>query len=241
MDRAYHQLSKSSARSGRHKTSNARQLQPNTNTRYSARFLILTYAQTTTRFDPFEIERLASRWQAKCTIVQQARPNGSFNYFAFIDFVGKRFQTRNLNCFDIQGHHPKWLHLNSSPWRHRDQMMHRGEVICDNVTPPTETASHTDAHPSAKKVSASSTSTQWELLGSADCEASFLDMCASQLPEESLEAVASIIGRPVHNRNETAISRNVRYWQDGFRAGFEAARSGANGSKETNEYVPPPE
>ncbi|KAK0618891.1 hypothetical protein B0T14DRAFT_565798 [Immersiella caudata] len=254
-------MDRSSTRNPRAKNS----VYPNS-TRYSARYLILIYTETSLRFDPLEIRRLASRWRAQCTIVRQTRHNdtGTHNYLAFVDFVGKRFQTRNRNSFDIQGYHPKWLHLTSSPWRHLEQMTERGEVIWNGVFSRVQQgqegrrkigSSTVARESSSRSVSADSPlpamnpsegfaeGRDWEFLGAADTESSFLDLCgASEMPKETLDTVERMLelASPSYEhsgREETEISRNVRFWQDGFRAGYEAARGVSYGDlKQSKEF-----
>ena len=239
MDQIAHESNKSSSRSSKQRQNTNRPARPNVDRRYSARYLILIYSQTSARFDPLEIQRLASRQQAKCTIVRQSLLDSTFNYFAFVDFVGKRFQTRNLKCFDIQGYHPKWLHLTSSPWRNLDQMIERGEVVWNGVSRPTDPTGTRETLSSSKKTS-SSLPMQWDLLGSTSNEASFLDLCENWMPKETFDDFTKILQQPVHSRhNETEISRNVRYWQDGFRAGYEAGLSVSN--RQTDDTISVPE
>ncbi|KAK3363923.1 hypothetical protein B0T25DRAFT_576379 [Lasiosphaeria hispida] len=151
-------------------------------------------------------------------------------------------------------HHPKWLHLTSSPWRHLEQMMDRGEVIWDGISRSSSETSGRESSVPAKKSSVSSGSstsslpplsgTQWEFLGATGSESAFLDLCeASEMPKESLDTVAQMLEQSSYaqGREETEISRNVRFWQNGFRAGYEAAKNGLLSSakpKRTNEFVP---
>ncbi|KAH8704940.1 hypothetical protein BGW36DRAFT_434557 [Talaromyces proteolyticus] len=205
-------------------------IRPAADRRYSARYLILIYRGTPAHFDPLEIQRLVGREQAKCTIVRESRNENVFSYFAFVDFAGKRFQTRNLGLFDIQGYHPKWIHVTSSPWRMLDEMKSKGDVLWNGII------RHNKQTSSGRKTSAtsktSSSSSPWELVGSATNEASFQELLRkettiekSEPPEpllDDLEAGAiSVVG-------ETEMARNVQYWQDGYRAGYKAAISKSN-------------
>jgi hypothetical protein len=186
---------------------------------------MLLYSQTSVRFDPLEIQRLAFTQEAHCTIVRNSlRDGNTFNYFAFVDFAGKRFQTRNLRLFDIQGYHPKWVHLTSSPWRNLDQMLKSGEVVWNGVSRPQGSDSPKEKLSSSKKISSSST--DWELLGSSSNEKSFLELCKSRMGQEVFESFTKILEQPMQSgHGETDMSLNVRYWQDGYRAGREAAFS----------------
>ncbi|KAF2115470.1 hypothetical protein BDV96DRAFT_632070 [Lophiotrema nucula] len=196
------------------------------NNRYSARYLILEYNRTSDRFDPLEIQRLVSREQAQCTIVRQSLNDDTSHYLAFVDFAGKRFQTRNLSLFDIQGHHPRWVHVSSSPWHQLEDMKQRGDVVWNGIS----IARTRNAPPSASEAPQTSKKTsfhtlpEWELVGSSSNEKAFLDLCRSHMPRKSFDIAEKQLRMdpPVQTRGSgpTEISRNVEYWQDGYRAGF---------------------
>lgn len=198
------------------RSSKAQPSSRSTDRRYSARYLILIYRETRPHFDPLEIQRLVAREQGKCTIVRQA----DSNYLAFVDFAGKRFQTRNLGLFDIQGYRPKWIHVTSSPWRNLEKMMAQGHVLWNGISPrPQKQPSPRKRGPGKEPASSSS----WELVGSATSEASLqellqkeMDSEQSRAPEIQLDCVPLVGG-------ETEMARNVQYWQDGYRAGYKAA------------------
>jgi hypothetical protein len=225
MDQMDFILNNSSSHSSRkcHNHSNRLSRPNGGNRRYSARYLILIYSQTTARFDPLEIQRIVSTQEAQCTIVRQAFES-THNYFAFVDFAGKRFQTRNLRLFDIQGYHPKWLHLTSSPWHSLDQMMKRGDVVWKGVSIPRDSNAPREMASRSKKVSSSAT--KWEFQGSSSNESSFFDLCKVRMGHDIFDKFTKMMEQPVPSDEiESDISRNVRYWQDGYRAGYEAALS----------------
>ncbi|KAL2830857.1 hypothetical protein BDW59DRAFT_158293 [Aspergillus cavernicola] len=213
-------------------------MQPNSSDRrYSARYLVLIYRETRAHFDPLEIQRLVAREQAKCTIVRRARGDDTAvsSYSAFVDFSGKRFQTRNLALFDVQGYRPKWIHVTSSPWRTLDEMIAQGDVVVWNgiVRPSTKHTGGRKPAPATSSKMDSSSSSPWELVGSATSEASFRELLRKELsaeagsepPEEQpsfdrVEDCSTIVVA-----GETEMARNVQYWQDGYRAGYKAASS----------------
>lgn len=208
-------------------SSKPRSSRSTTDRRYSARYLILVYRDTGPHFDPLEIQRLVAREQAKCTIIVQ---QAGANYLAFVDFAGKRFQTRNLGLFDVQGHHPKWIHVTSYPWRTLDEMMAQGHVLWNGIARPQKQASPARRRAAAGKAPASST--PWELVGSATNEASLQELLQKEMdseqaktPERQLDKIDS--GVPVAG-GETEMARNVQYWQDGYRAGYKAAMAMSN-------------
>ncbi|KAL2869907.1 uncharacterized protein BJX67DRAFT_378951 [Aspergillus lucknowensis] len=225
---------------------------PTADRRYSARYLILVYRDTGPHFDPLEIQRLVAREQGKCTIVRQA----GCTYFAFVDFAGKRFQTRNLGLFDVQGYHPKWIHVSSSPWRTLDEMMAmaQGHVLWNGIARPqmkkaspagrkrTRTsASRAQGQSQAQApASASASSSAWDLVGSATDESSLQELLQREmeLDSEHLQSKPQNNGCVPLASGETEMARNVQYWQDGYRAGYKAAMSMSNTSLSTID--PPP-
>ncbi|KAF2648153.1 hypothetical protein K491DRAFT_763250 [Lophiostoma macrostomum CBS 122681] len=198
------------------------------NNRYSARYLILVYAKTSGRFDPLEIQRLVSREQAQCTIVLQSLDSDAPNYLAFIDFSGKRFQTRNLKMFDIQGHHPRWVRISSSPWRTLDEIMQRGDVVWKGITRKRKIVEPSEP-PARKSLGSRSTSSEWEMVGSLSDETAFLSLCKSQMPQETFENVMKQIETPKQTRKDRVdVPSTVEYWQAGYREGFRDALAHMN-------------
>lgn len=220
------------------RTTKAPRKQSTLQPRYSARYLLLIYRATLAHFDPLEIQRLVAREQAKCTIVRRSHGAGDdtdastavsdslSSYSAFVDFSGKRFQTRNLALFDVQGYHPKWIHVTSSPWQTLDKIIAQGDVVVWNgVVRPTK---HSESSSTSRKRAASAASNMpWELVGSATDESDFRELVRKELgaetPEPFIDGVEEC--RTALRAGETEMTRNVQYWQDGYRAGFKAASS----------------
>lgn len=76
--------------------------------RYSARYLVLTYSQTSEDFQPLRLLPILDNEQARSIIARKSDEDGGTCYYAFVDFRRKRFHTRNKHLFDIQGVHPNW-------------------------------------------------------------------------------------------------------------------------------------
>lgn len=211
---------------------------PTANRRYSARYLILIYRKTRAHFDPLEIQRLVAREQAKCTIVRQSEDDNVFSYFAFIDFAGKRFQTRNLGLFDVQQYHPKWIHVTSSPWRKLDEMIAQGDVLWNGIVRPDKHPTPGHEKPTVNKTSSSS---PWELVGSATSEASFQELLRKEMNIKRLESPEPLFDdyevEATSEYGETEMARNVQYWQDGYRAGYKAAISKPNDHQTTPNAI----
>lgn len=190
---------------------------PRQSLRYSARYLLLTYSKTPERFDALEIQRLASQEHGQCTIVRQVQRDNTFSYLAFVDFAGKRFQTRNLGLFDIQGIHPKWSQVRSSPWDTLDDMMEGGEVIWNGIV-RCKTPSVQNGTP--QSASKSKSTMQWEHLGSSSKEEDILALCKQYIAAE--EPRSSAVGFE-QSRDRVAMSEIFRVmdlWRDGYRAGY---------------------
>ncbi|KAL6866180.1 hypothetical protein ACO1O0_002285 [Amphichorda felina] len=234
------------------------------NSRYSARYLILVYSNTPERFDPLEIQRLVTQEQGQCTIVQKSAASESpgnggaggvmtTSYLVFVDFAGKRFQTRNLGLFDVQGLHPKWLHVRSSPWERLAELMSRGDVVWDGLS--ASTLSPSEFHGSSQNSDPTSSS-GWELLGSSSNETEMLELCAKHmgssissslsslppLPQEQAEQppdLESILSpdpelpMPVKDRHHvhrdydcsqtTELAPDIESWKAGYRNGYRDA------------------
>ena len=207
------------------------------NNRYSARYLILVYSKTPERFDPLEIQRLVSQEKGQCTIVRRLQADDTLSYLAFIDFAGKRFQTRNLGLFDIQGNHPKWLHVRSSPWKTLDNMAASGEVVWSGISRDRKTAAQDErTWPASKGVSPM----QWEYLGSSSNEGDILELCkkytTSHNPNAS--AVTDLLHPSCSDHHEKTdkidMSRLIEFWKEGYRSGYGDGLSYSKGRQNTN-------
>lgn len=192
---------------------------PRQTSRYSARYLLLVYNKPSCRFDPLEIHRLVSQEQAQCTIVRQLHSDGTFNYLAFVDFAGKRFQTRNLALFDIQGHHPKWTQVRSSPWDTLDNVIASGEVVWNGIY--RETRKEADDCDAQATIPGSSNS--WEYLGSVSDDEDLAEILkgtgtiSTPLPATSRYMESRDVAK---EPEKVKISCDMKSWRDGYRAGY---------------------
>jgi hypothetical protein len=190
---------------------------PSQSTRYSARYLILVYSKTSHRFDALEIQRLVSREEGQCTIVRQLQLDDTSNHLAFVDFAGKRFQTRNLGLFDIQGHHPKWSQVRSSPWDTLDSMIASGEVVWNGLSRNAFKISIAHNEPSR---SVGKTSTQWNHLGSSNNEEDITALCKKYMATEESGSDTTELEQMNDSVDWFAVSRMIGDWRDGYRAGY---------------------
>lgn len=134
-----------------------------------------------------------------------------------LDFNGKRFQTRNLGAFDVQGQRPEWYHVGTSPWEAYDFCKRQGTVIWNDMTrPPQRLAQRQQC------------SQGWEVLAASDQQGDILEQCSDALAEiPGNEAVDTIRAMTL----DTVASKAIKHWEggeiwtQGFKAGFEFGRS----------------
>lgn len=201
--------------------SSRRSRKPLSNNRYSARYLVLVYSQTSERFDPLEIERLVSQEEGQCAIIRRSQNDGSSSYLSFVHFSGKRFQTRNLGLFDIQGHHPRWVHVRSAPWRTFDTMAASGEVVWNGLSRDKETQGQ---NRESWSPSSSSISATWEYLGSSTNETDILDLCQKYIgAQDSKASISTEVLQPTDLLETNDASHKTDSWRDGYRAGYRDA------------------
>ena len=185
--------------------------------RFSARYLLLVYEKTLPHFDPLEIRRLAAQEKASCTIVREQSANGLCNYLAFIDFSGKRFQTRNERLFDIQGYHPRWCPISSSPATYYDQCLRRGHVVYREAPRPRERCS--------KKQTAESPG--WQELAVSKNREDFFETCKEQSPTElapQLDNIHAYLEKSCatpFTATSSDVSQLTMSWTEGFKVGFD--------------------
>lgn len=190
--------------------------------RYSARYLVLAYSKTPDKFDASEIQRLVAKEQGKCAIVRQTQVDDTSSYLAFIDFSGKRFQTRNLGLFDVQGQHPKWSQVRSSPRDALVSMMAKGEVVWNGLSRDAwKKAPEQDEVPRSKTKDTSPL--QWEYLGSCSNEDDISALCSNYMAAREPPAATTQLECLRKMSERPSISRDVSSWREGYRAGYSDA------------------
>ena len=186
--------------------------------RYSARYLLLRYVRTPAKFDPDEIRRLVALQKAISTIVcEQNVFSNSATYLVFIDFSGKRFQTRNDKLFDVQGNHPQWHPVTRSPTQVYNWCKNRGTVIFDDALQ--KGASHVDA--------TASMFDDWKVHVSSSDQTDFFERCEDILPaplQNPLRELEAELYQPTAKTiRARSTSKQSDIWSEGFKAGFEMA------------------
>ena len=182
--------------------------------RYSARYLLLIYEDVPLHFDPFEVRRLVTQKQARCTVVVERSSDSLCNVLAFVDFYGKRFQTRNLRLFDVQGSQARWCSITTAYPQVYDDLMARGRVIINDAPRPEERI----------RLKKASDSRNWENhapIGDREdvfASSSWLepDFCEYQQEHKFICPSAGVMPQ---------CSQYTEVWKDAFRAGFEAGLS----------------
>ena len=197
-----------------------------TGKRFSARYLLLRYIRAPSKFDAGEIRRLAAAQKAQCTIIRERASDtkGSNNYLAFIDFSGKRFQTRNPSLFDVQGCHPHWHLVTTSAQKTYDWCKGRGNVLFDNAMQRRARFAH---QPIPKGC-------DWDLHVVSDNKDDFFHPCEELLAaplKSSLTDAETGIERLPHSTSSPMTKKDdhLEIWRSAFKVGFEAGtRLGAD-------------
>lgn len=193
--------------------------------RYSAKWLLLTYAQTPDGFDPEKIHSMARAEKAKCRIGKEFHKDGGTHYHAFFEF-SKRFQTRNIKHFDSQNCHPNWTIIRYTPWKSWDYVGKDGDVVVEDCERPPETGSG----------KAAPNKLVFDTLVSARDYQEFVDTFKAQAPKEYIMGFNNICNYANATFNadtqpdyvspefmtDNHAPEKLLTWMDGFKAGLEA-------------------
>lgn len=112
-------------------------LAASTSKRFGSRYAVLAYNSVSAQFNFQDIRRICYMEKAAATIVEiSTSSHGSKTYLAFVDFCGKRFQTRNVTMFDVQNVHPKWWLIRGNAREIYDDLTSKGRIVCAEASPP---------------------------------------------------------------------------------------------------------
>lgn len=195
--------------------------------RTGCRFLLLTYAQVKEDFDFNHIVYKAREHHAKYHISREAHKDGGTHYHALFEFT-KRFQTRNVNLFDITGHHPNWTTIRYTPHKAYEYVEKDGDVVASNLDKPS---------PDVLKEAAPRASV-WETIASAKTPEEFHASCMALDPRSYINNYSNILkyaNTAYHEEIDLSeathpqfiladdVPEKLKAWVDGFKAGQEAA------------------
>jgi hypothetical protein len=104
--------------------------------RFQAKYALLTYAQC----DGLSVRHLADHLGtlgAKYVIGRENHADGGIHFHAFIDF-GRKYDSRNVRVFDVDGHHPNILVGHKTPEAMFDYATKDGDIVEQTMERPTE-------------------------------------------------------------------------------------------------------
>ncbi|AIF76264.1 Rep1 [Rhinolophus associated gemykibivirus 2] len=134
-------------------------------TRWQFRYCLLTYPQCG-NLDAFDVVDHLSTLGAECIVGREHHENGGVHLHAFVDF-GRKFRSRNVRAFDVDGRHPNVEPTRSTPSAGWDYATKDGDIIAGGL-----------ARPGDSIVSDKTWST---IVAAKDAE-EFWDLCASLAP-----------------------------------------------------------
>lgn len=134
-----------------------------------ARYVLLTYAQCGA-LDPWSVSDYLSTLGAECIVARENHVAGGTHLHAFVDF-GKRFRSRRVDIFDVDGCHPNIVPSKGRPWGGWDYATKDGEIVAGGLARPSE-------HDPAGNVST------WGTIIGAESESEFWQLVEELAPKE---------------------------------------------------------
>lgn len=107
---------------------------PEMSTRWQFRYCLLTYAQCGD-LDPFNVVNALSDLGAECIIGRESHEDGGIHLHAFVDF-GRKFRSRNVKIFDVDGRHPNVEPTRSTPSAGWDYATKDGDICAGGLERP---------------------------------------------------------------------------------------------------------
>ena len=129
---------------------------------------MLTYAQCGS-LDPFAIVDKLAEFDAECIIGRENHADGGLHLHAFVDF-GRKYSTRNVRQFDVEGCHPNIVSSYGTPEKGYDYAIKEGDIVGGGLL---------DRPAGGRLQDASNT---WTEIVAARSESEFWDLCQSLAP-----------------------------------------------------------
>lgn len=140
----------------------------------NAKYVLLTYAQTSPTFDPWSILTKLSDLRAECIISRERHADGGIHYHTFVDFGGKPFSSRDTNVFDCDGHHPNIERVGKTPWLAYEYVCKDGDIIFGGATCPERESISSGTTRSAREC--------WDYIVGADNRTEFFERLHTHAP-----------------------------------------------------------
>lgn len=97
----------------------------------NARYVLLTYAQCGD-LDGFTVMARISSLGGECIVGREHHADGGLHLHVFCDF-GRKFRSRKIDVFDVDGHHPNVQPSKGTPRKGYDYAIKDGDVICGGL------------------------------------------------------------------------------------------------------------
>jgi hypothetical protein len=135
--------------------------------RFQSQYALLTYPQCGD-LDPFAVVNHFAELGAECIIGRENHADGGIHLHVFVNF-GRRYRTRNIRAFDVEGRHPNISPSRGTPENGFDYAIKDGDVVAGGLE-----------RPDGGRVDA--TSGVWDEIVNAKDEPEFWALCESLAP-----------------------------------------------------------
>jgi len=101
----------------------------------NSKYVLLTYAQCGD-LDEWNVSNHLSSLGAECIVAREVHPQtGGVHLHVFVDF-GRKFRSRDVRIFDVDGRHPNVVPSRGTPEKGYDYAIKDGEVIAGGLERP---------------------------------------------------------------------------------------------------------
>lgn len=126
----------------------------------NCRYVLLTYPQCE-GLDEWAVNNHLSSLGCECIIGREDHADGGTHLHAFCDF-GKKFRSRRVDIFDVDGRHPNIVPSRGSPERGYDYAIKDGHVVAGGLARPSVNATNGDGSKWSEIIGAESEREFWE-------------------------------------------------------------------------------
>nr|QTE03667.2 MAG: replication-associated protein [Gemycircularvirus] len=101
----------------------------------NSKYVLLTYAQCGD-LDEWAVSNHLSSLDAECIVAREVHPTtGGVHLHVFVDF-NRKFRSRNVRIFDVEGRHPNVVPSRGTPEKGYDYAIKDGDVIAGGLARP---------------------------------------------------------------------------------------------------------
>lgn len=131
-----------------------------TSYRLNCRYVLLTYPQCQT-LDEWAVNDHLSSLGAECIIGREDHADGGTHLHAFCDF-NRKFRSRRVDIFDVNGFHPNIVPSRGSPERGYDYAIKDGNVVAGGLARPSVNGANASGDKWSEIIRAESEREFWE-------------------------------------------------------------------------------